>query len=246
MNFYSQQGEDLFLFSNFINQKRKDGRYLELGAFDGVTYSNTKFFEDELGFTGVLIEPLAEAYKNLCYSRPNNECHNVAIDTQHKTVEFVGMGATAGISDLMSSSFKKHHHQHNESYTVSASTLSSILRDASYSYLDLLSIDVEGGEQTVLESMDWSIPVYIVCIELDGSNESKDEACRNILKVNGFEFKHRMCINEFWVNPLYERASLLYNSTDATVQVRGNYPFMEPHCIPDIKKGLISYAQKQG
>ena len=41
-----------------------------------------------------------------------------------------------------------------------------------------MCIDVEGGEEEVLKSMDWDIPVYIVCIELDDDNKEKDENCR--------------------------------------------------------------------
>ena len=45
---YSQCNEDIFLNHNFFKNKR-NGVYIELGALDGVLYSNTKFFEDTLG-----------------------------------------------------------------------------------------------------------------------------------------------------------------------------------------------------
>ena len=32
MKFYSQQKEDEFVFKNFINQKNKDGVFLEMGV----------------------------------------------------------------------------------------------------------------------------------------------------------------------------------------------------------------------
>ena len=60
--FYSQQGEDLLIYRNFINLPTKDGIFLELGACDGLLYSNTMFFEKYLGFSGILIEPLKEEY----------------------------------------------------------------------------------------------------------------------------------------------------------------------------------------
>jgi len=43
--YYSQCEEDLFLNNTFFKNKTK-GIYIELGALDGVLYSNTKFFED--------------------------------------------------------------------------------------------------------------------------------------------------------------------------------------------------------
>ena len=42
--YYSQQGEDVYINNNYINKKVNKGIYLELGACDGVTLSNTKFF----------------------------------------------------------------------------------------------------------------------------------------------------------------------------------------------------------
>ena len=41
--YYSQCGEDAFLNNNFFKNK-KNGVYVELGALDGVLYSNTKIF----------------------------------------------------------------------------------------------------------------------------------------------------------------------------------------------------------
>lgn len=72
--FYSQQGEDIFVFRNFINQKRMDGIFVELGALDGITYSNIKFFEDNLDFKGVLIEPITHWYNKMVLIRSNSTC----------------------------------------------------------------------------------------------------------------------------------------------------------------------------
>ena len=92
--------------------------------------------------------------------------------------------------------------------------------------------------------MDWSIPVYVICIELDGHNEEKDEKCREILRENGFVFEHRMCINEFWCNPLYYRIDLLYNKDEQFTHDQ-QHLYMEPHCISEINEGIDSYAKKQ-
>ena len=48
MNVYSfsQEGEDMALYNRFFNYK--NGFFIELGAMDGVIYSNTLFFEKYL------------------------------------------------------------------------------------------------------------------------------------------------------------------------------------------------------
>jgi hypothetical protein len=48
--FYSQIGEDILIYNNYINKIKNDGTYIEIGASDGLTYSNTKFFNEKLGF----------------------------------------------------------------------------------------------------------------------------------------------------------------------------------------------------
>ena len=42
--FYSQIGEDVLIYNNFINKFRSDGTYIEIGGGNGVELSNTKFF----------------------------------------------------------------------------------------------------------------------------------------------------------------------------------------------------------
>ena len=64
MKFYSQWGQDKYIYNNFFKNK-KDGFFLEIGADDGVRFSNCKFFEDNLNWKGIAIEARQDAYNNL-------------------------------------------------------------------------------------------------------------------------------------------------------------------------------------
>jgi hypothetical protein len=110
--FFSQQGEDIFIYKNFINKVVEDSIFVELGAMDGIIYSNTKFFEDILKFKGILIEPTIQ-YNNLINNRPNCDCYNVAINYTTGKVKFLGEYATAGMVDTMNENFKKRWHSNN-------------------------------------------------------------------------------------------------------------------------------------
>ena len=55
MKFYSQCGQDKWAYENLFKNKN-DGFFIEIGADDGIHFSNTKFFED-LGWNGICIEP---------------------------------------------------------------------------------------------------------------------------------------------------------------------------------------------
>jgi FkbM family methyltransferase len=244
MKFYSQQGEDFFVYRFFINQKRDDGIFVELGAFDGETYSNTKFFEENLKFKGVLIEPIPNMFKKLIINRQNSICYDFAISNEVGTVEFIGDGATSGIEEVMTNKFKDNWHKNSRKYIVNCCPIKDLLQKSNIKYIDFFSIDVEGGEKMILDTMDWSIDIYVICIELDGHNVEKDEYCRNILKEKGFRFEMQMCINEFWVNHSYKRKDLLYKKTKLTftnILDYGQHKYIENHCIPIINNSIKEY-----
>ena len=65
------------LFKNSTTQRRRNGgesttarTYLELGAFNGKQESNTRFFDDCLGWTGLLIEANPGIYQRTIEHRP--------------------------------------------------------------------------------------------------------------------------------------------------------------------------------
>ena len=72
---YSQYGEDMYLNNKYFKNKR-DGIYIELGALDGVLYYNTKFFEESLNWSGILIEPHPDKFILLQKNRANNFLFN--------------------------------------------------------------------------------------------------------------------------------------------------------------------------
>ncbi len=53
---HSQEGEDKFVFENFFYAMR-GGVFLEMGAIDGVVFSNTLWLAKAAGWRGLLIEP---------------------------------------------------------------------------------------------------------------------------------------------------------------------------------------------
>lgn len=239
LEFYSQQGEDVLTYKRYINKVCDDGVFLEIGGYDGVTYSNTKFFEDVLNFKGILIEPVKSQFDKLVQNRKKNICLNCAIDTSEKEVEILGDDATAGIVNYMSESFnQKHHSSTRKTERAMAYPLSKILKDHKITYVDFFSLDVEGGEEFVLRSIDFdAIQFYVICIELDGHNPQKDQNCREILSKNGFKFDLRMCINEFWINENYGRRDKLYSSKSWFTPA---FRFLEQHLIQEVTEKLFN------
>ena len=63
MKYYSQFQQDKFINENFFKNKNS-GFFVDIGAHDGVLFSNSKFFE-ELGWTGVCAEPNPIVFEQL-------------------------------------------------------------------------------------------------------------------------------------------------------------------------------------
>lgn len=240
-NFFSQQGEDIYIFYNFINLKNPQGVFVELGGFDGITYSNSKFFEDTLNFKGVLIEPTPQ-FHNMARARPNCKNYNLAVAGNHEMMMMVGDSAVAGLADSMDSGHKNAWNLNSAPYLVEAMPMRDILKKSGIDRIDLLSIDVEGGEQAVLETMDFSIPTYVVVIEMDDHTPTKNENCRNILRSSGFVFDRVLCGNEVWYNPQYPFIHSVYAPggvpTFTTISELGNFHCLEKHCMKDVEDAL--------
>lgn len=207
--YFSQLGEDKLLNEKYFKNKR-DGFFIELGAMDGVTYSNTLFFEQQLGWSGVLIEPQNYMYNSLISNRPNCYNFNYAVSEVDGVVLFTGSYALGGIDSTMTGNHKKIWNLEGDehSYYVQSRPMKTILKDVPISEVDLFSIDVEGGELAVLETFDWNIPVKIILIEIQDHDPDKDNEIRNFLKRKNFTFSESVPCSEIWVNRRSEYANL--------------------------------------
>ena len=81
--------EDQVVFENYFSAPlHRNGTFLELGAHDGVTVSNTVWFERALGWSGVLIEASSKAFRSLAQHRGGggNSLHNAVICPRGQTV----------------------------------------------------------------------------------------------------------------------------------------------------------------
>lgn len=209
--FYSQCQEDIFL-NTYIFKNKKNGTYIELGALDGVLYSNTKFFEDTLNWKGILIEPHPEKYKNLKINRPNNYLFNNLVSCYNKPLNFrYFVNAHAAVSGVENTLPKEHFTNYFESNNnfiksldqntilIHPKTLTDIVKETKLEHIDLLSLDVEGHECEVLLSWDFSVPIDVILIEMLGLQEKKEELCRNILVKNNYKFLTKFKHNEIFI-----------------------------------------------
>jgi len=194
--FFSQQDEDAAIFNMFFRDQR-DGTYLELGALDGTLYSNTRFLEETMGWSGVLIEASPPSYEKLAKSRfERNILVNRAVCPKKGLVEFLGIDAMAGMVNTMPENLKTHN---SGSQMVECEPLRDILHRSGTTHIDFWSLDVEGAELGVLQSMDWSISVHILLIE----RNVNDIDIEVLLVAKGFEYVREQRGNRMWAHSTF-------------------------------------------
>lgn len=134
------------------------GVFLEIGANDGYSQSNTYYLERFRGWRGVLIEPLPDLFDVCSRIRPKSACFNTACvsDQSIRSVTIVDMNlvsVTLGMQDRIEESSRLYGGRRLE---VPAATMSAILDEAGEHAIDFMSIDVEGVELEVLRGLDMS------------------------------------------------------------------------------------------
>lgn len=161
---YSQHGEDEVIF-NFLKEMdfNHPGTFLDIGANDGITYSNSRMFVESYGWNGVLIEPTSECNKSLSelYSNNNNiEIYNVAITGEDgETTIFLGSLHNEGINQVSTlNQSDKEYWENNrnvvyESEIVKTLTLKTLLSKSKFKTFDIISIDTEGADLNILQQV---------------------------------------------------------------------------------------------
>ena len=226
-NFRSQSREDMWLWENIFRglpaNETLGGTFLEIGGLDGIRFSNTYFFEQKLDWRGILIEghPLNDIRESQP-KRQNSAIFTVAVcpavNNHPGNLNFTSTGGAVGAALVHSSAqfLKDWHNGGTNGFQVSCIPIQSIIDSTGLLDIDLFSLDVEGAELAVLETLDFSSTnIRVFVVELDRSNLSKDEEVRKLILSHGFtslndtirsacNYKEKGCTrNEVFINPNY-------------------------------------------
>lgn len=86
--------------------------------------------------------------------------------------------------------------------------MKDILNNSKFTYIDFMIIDVEGSELSLLQSIDFTFPIFCIIIEAHSTEQEKNKIFGELLKNNGFTSKERQRGNEIWLNHNYFRKHL--------------------------------------
>ena len=203
----AQNKEDRVIVQYF--EGKRDGVFVDVGAHDGVQFSNTHLLETDYDWTGVCIEPNPESYRKLVKNRPNSKCFEVAIvNHEPRRVQLLVpcgvavLGSTSpsrkGIGQILSInpsnvSYQKHSVQGEplgvilepmfpELDSFNEWTDGGLAHDPVY---DLLSIDTEWTELDVLKSaMLYKFIPEVIVVEANDSVFAGE--IREFLEIAGY------------------------------------------------------------
>ena len=156
--------------NEFLDKKMlKYINYREMGAHDGIINSNTFYYEKNLNWHGILVEP-SNFYDQLKRNRSsNNFFYNkicVPLNFQEKKIEFNEQGPYSKSSILSSNLYNNWHEKkskqvekiyqlsRNEKETITLNEL--LIISEAPKLIDFFSLDVEGSELNVLKGIDFN------------------------------------------------------------------------------------------
>jgi len=208
MNKYSSEhNQDKWLSENLFKGKQ-DGVFVEFGALDGLLHSNSLYFEREMGWTGLCIEPHPESYKQLTKNR-DCKCLNYAIGDKKAMVNFTsvsgGLIGWSGVEDYIEDKHKERMDKHIapsqiETTKVQMVPLYDALYEAKMCHIDYMSIDVEGAEYPLLEAFSKANGFCTYDIEVfDIENNFKTFPIEKLMNDNGYVKIIDLDINEIYV-----------------------------------------------
>jgi len=165
----------------------KDGFFIDIGAYDGIIGSNTYIFE-QIGWKGICIEPQPNIFRQL---KRNRKCdlYNVALSSRSgENVEFFqahNAPALSGLNEGMEDSHKNWAKEYGKVDIIKINTITFDKLMEKYpdlTYIDFISIDVEGHEMEILENINFKKYRFgLITIE-----NSEPEKIKELMYKNGY------------------------------------------------------------
>jgi len=210
MKFYGQFDPpvDRFIYERYFVGRQVHGVAIECGAFDGLTESSCKFFEESLGWACVNVEPYPPAFDRLLANRPLSTNINAALSNSTSSVEFTAVIHPSFGADCNNGSIS-HTARHKQNlddigctyrqYQVAAMTYRDLVIAQRLEAIELFVLDVEGHEQDVLEGMratPTALLPKVFCIE---HGHLGVDALKPALHALGYTFDTSSFVNSFYV-----------------------------------------------
>tara|TARA_B110000483_G_scaffold243424_1_gene333165 strand:- start:3569 stop:4363 length:795 start_codon:yes stop_codon:yes gene_type:complete len=191
----SQLKQDLFVLNEC--KFKKKGYFVEIGATDGIRFSNTYLLEKELKWTGILCDPARIWHTKLKQNRSSFIDKGCVWSVSGKSLVFNEveggdqLGELSTIDSYSNSDYMAHFRKkYSKKYNVETITLNDLLKKYNApNEIDYLSIDTEGSEYDILKSFNFE-KYNIKIITCEHNHSVMREKIFSLLSSKGYKRKY--------------------------------------------------------
>ena len=206
MKYYSQIQQDKYFIEN-INNGNINGYFVDIGANDGITFSNTYTLEKYLGWNGLCVELDDDTFYKLINNR-NCICVKECVFSESgitKDIEIPlnneipeGNSMLIRLKDLPLYKDGKYCYFNDQfknikTVTKITKTLTEIFIENNVPpIIDFMSIDIEGSDLDALKGLDFTLyKIMFLTIEWGGGSREYLNEITSLLEKNGYKL-HRI------------------------------------------------------
>ena len=163
---YSMDGEDIFILNYFKN--KNNGFYIDVGCYHPLHRNNT-FLLHKNGWSGINIDIHQFSIDLFNYLRPNDVNLNCAVSNSNGVTKMFYQKKLSQLSTIDEKQAKIAFQGNIKTSEIKCFTLDAILEKLKFNEkkIDLLDIDVEGGDLKVLKG--FSLEKFkpeLICVEI--------------------------------------------------------------------------------
>jgi FMN phosphatase YigB (HAD superfamily) len=195
--YYSQIGQDKYYIEN-ISRGKRNGYFVDVGAHNGIDFSNTYKLEKDYGWNGLCIEVDDDMFELL---RKNRTCKlaQECVYNKSGTVLTIEVPIANPLSEgnSMITRIKdnpihmtgfQNQFKETRNYTKISKTLNDIFIEHSVpSFIDYMSIDIEGADYDALCGLDFSkYKIGFLTIEWGGNKTEYLDKIKLLMEKNNY------------------------------------------------------------
>lgn len=208
---YSQSGEDLIIEYLFNMFGIKDIFYVDIGTHDPRINNNTYLFYTQ-GYNGICIEPNPSIYKKIKQKRSRDTVLNVGTGAKTELNSLYYRMTASTLNTFSKSEAERYasntgygKQQIEEVIPTPIISINEILETNTTKKINLLSLDIEGLDLELLQSLDFEkYQPDILCIEtsrcLDERRLEQDAEIITLIQNKGYKLYADTSLNSIFIN----------------------------------------------
>ena len=199
----SQEGQDKWA-NEHVFRGMTHGTFVDLGCYDGISYSNTWYFERVLNWTGVCVEPNPEVFPRILSQAGRSSGVQLAVSDRKGTLPFIAAYMRSSLNaSAVDYAFLRSQGVAARPVEVTVTTPGALLAEsaalAAARTIDYVNIDVEQLELPILRA--W--PFHRRCVRVFNIENEPPRGApsmlpefKAILEPRGYEHVLRIGVDE--------------------------------------------------